>query len=87
MSGHLNYFKVVNGAELSIDQPWSFSCNPGILNVWSKNYTMDEDLSYFTDHLHQRITAPNSQITILDGKTGEEFSECRIPYTCRSSDP
>ena len=26
MKGNLHYFKVVNGVELAVDQPWSFSC-------------------------------------------------------------
>ena len=73
MGGNLHYFKVVNGIELAVDQPWSFSCSPSILNVSSKNYTMNEEISKLgSDHLHQQIMAPNAQITVTDEKTGEE---------------
>ena len=73
MGGNLHYFKVVNGIELAVDQPWSFSCSPSTLNVSSKNYTMDEEISKLSaDHLHQQITAPNGQIKVIDQETGEE---------------
>ena len=73
MGGNLHYFKVVNGIELAVDQPWSFSCSPSILNVSSKNYTMNEEISKLgADHLHRQITAPNGQITVIDEETDEE---------------
>ena len=78
MGGNLHYFKVVNGIELAVDQPWSFSCSPSILNVSSKNYTMNEEMPRLgVNHLHQQIIAPNAQITVTDEETGEETEMVR----------
>ena len=79
MEGNLHYFKVVNGVELAVDQPWSFSCSPSTLSISSKNYTMEQKPSESRkNHLHQQITAPNSEIIILDEETGGEAEKVKI---------
>ena len=77
IKGNLYLHEIINGEEISIDQPVSFSCSPSTLTIVSTVYkTMTEVTTH--DGLHKEIAAPNSYIKIFDLSTGEEATVVRI---------
>jgi hypothetical protein len=71
IKGNLYLHEVINGEEISIDQPVSFSCSPSTLTIVSTVYKTMDDVTTHAG-LHKDIDAPHSYIKIFDLSTGEE---------------
>lgn len=69
--GNLYLHEIINGEEISIDQPVSFSCSPSTLTIVSTVYKTADEITTHAG-LNKDIDAPYSYIAIFDLSTGEE---------------